>query len=174
MAADWTAIRRRLAVGRRAHRPPRSRRQGGRHGSIVAPLAATIAASVAVALGVAVAQAERSRRAAKAELGRARRFAQLPGEPLPEALRRMALGQLDLAIELLGGESAGGRGGGRRGGRAFDQKAVHDTRKALKRLRALVRLLRAELGERQYKREHAILRDAARRLAGGRHAEVRG
>jgi CHAD domain-containing protein len=125
-----------------------------------------------VALGVTVAQAERSRRAAKAELGRARRFAQLPGEPLPEALRRMALGQLDLAIELLGGESAGGRGDGRRDGRAFDQKAVHDTRKALKRLRALVRLLRAELGERQYKREHAILRDAARRLAGARDAEV--
>jgi CHAD domain-containing protein len=121
-----------------------------------------------VALGVAVAQAERSRRAAKAELGRARHFAQLPGEPLSEALRRMTLGQLDLAIELLGGESGGGRGDGR----AFDQKAIHDTRKALKRLRALVRLLRAELGERQYKREHAILRDAARRLAGARDAEV--
>ena len=80
----------------------------------------------------------------------------------------MALGQLDLAIELLGGESAGGRGTGG----AFDQEAIHDTRKALKRLRALVRLLRAELGERQYKREHAILRDAARRLAGARDAEV--
>ena len=121
-----------------------------------------------MALGVTVAQAERSRRAAKAELGRARRFAQLPGEPLPEALRRMALGQLDLAIELLGGESTGGRGDGR----PLDKEAVHDTRKALKRLRALVRLLRAELGERQYKREHAILRDAARRLAGARDAEV--
>jgi CHAD domain-containing protein len=117
-----------------------------------------------VAVGVAVAQAERSRRAAKAELGRARSFAQLPGEPLPEALRRMALGQLDLAIELLGGESGDGR--------ALDKEAIHDTRKALKRLRALVRLLRTELGERQYKREHAILRDAARRLAGARDAEV--
>lgn len=117
-----------------------------------------------MAVGVAVAQAERSRRAAKAELGRARRFAQLPGEPLPEALRRMALGQLDLAIELLGGESAGGW--------ALDKEAIHGTRKALKRLRALVRLLRAELGERQYRREHAILRDAARRLAGARDAEV--
>jgi CHAD domain-containing protein len=121
-----------------------------------------------VAVWVAVAQAERSRRAAKAELGRARRFAQLPGEPLPEALRRIALGQLDLAIELLGGESTGGRGDGR----PLDKEAIHDTRKALKRLRALVRLLRAELGEQQYKREHAILRDAARRLAGARDAEV--
>lgn len=118
-----------------------------------------------MAVGVAFAQAERTRRAAKAELGRARRFAQLPGEPLPEALRRMALGQLDLAIELLGDESAGA-------GRLLDKEAIHDIRKALKRLRALVRLLRAELGERQYKREHAILRDAARRLAGARDAEV--
>jgi CHAD domain-containing protein len=117
-----------------------------------------------VALGVALAQAERSRRAGKAELGRARRFAQLPSEPLPEALRRMMLGQLDLAIELLAGESTGGW--------ALDKEAVHDTRKALKRLRALVRLLREELGEQQYRREHAILRDAARRLAGARDAEV--
>ena len=123
MAADWTAVRRRLAVRRAAHRPPRGRRQGG-HGSIVAPLAATIAASVAVAVGVALAQAERARRAAKAERKRERRFAQLPGEPLPEALRRMALGQLDLAIELLGGEAADGGGarrhweGRRAGGRA--------------------------------------------------------
>src|SRR3984957_14663502 len=142
MGADWTAIRRRLAVGRGAHRPPRGRRQGGRHGSIVAPLAATIAASVAVAVGVALAQAERTRRAAKAQRKRARRFAQLPGEPLRRALQRIALGQLDLAIELLGDE--GGR----------DARSIHETRKALKRLRALVRLLRDELGERRYRREH--------------------
>src|ERR1700678_1407859 len=105
MATDWTAVRRRLAVRRGTHRPPRGRRQGGRHGSIVAPLTATIAASVAVAVGVALAhaQAERPRRAAKAERKRTRHFAQLPGEPLPEALRRIALGQLEIAIELLGG-----------------------------------------------------------------------
>ncbi len=150
-----------------------------RHGSIVAPLAATIAASVAVAVGVALAQSERSRRAAKAERKRARRFTLLPGEPLAEGLRRIALGQLDLAIELLGGDATGsggvgGESGGERGDgrRALDKEAVHDIRKALKRLRALVRLLRAELGEQRYQREHAILRDAARRLAGARDAEV--
>jgi CHAD domain-containing protein len=141
---------------------------------------------VAVGVALAHAQAERARRAAgKAERKRARRFAQLPGEPLPEALRRIALGQLDLAIELLGGdaaggESAGGNGNqdatgnfdGKAGGRVLDKEAIHDARKALKRLRALVRLLRGELGERHYKREHAILRDAARRLASARDAEV--
>jgi CHAD domain-containing protein len=129
-----------------------------------------------VAVGVALAQAERARRAAKAERKRARRFAQLPGEPLPRALQRIALGQLDLAIELLGGEdgdrSTRGNVDGRGDGWALDKEAIHDIRKALKRLRALVRLLRAELGERQYKREYAILRDAARRLAGARDAEV--
>jgi CHAD domain-containing protein len=159
MAANWTAVRRRLTVRRTTHRPPFGGRQA-RHGSIVAPLAATIAASVALAVGVALAQAERTRRAAKAERKRARRFTQLPGEPLSQALRRMTLGQLDLAIELLGGESAP------------NARAIHDSRKALKRLRALVRLLREELGEQQYQREHAILRDAARRLAGARDAEV--
>jgi CHAD domain-containing protein len=76
----------------------------------------------------------------------------------------MALGQLDLAIELLGDEGTGGW--------ALDKEAIHETRKALKRLRALVRLLREELGERQFRREHEILRDAARRLAGARDAEV--
>jgi CHAD domain-containing protein len=167
MAANWTAVRRRLAIRRTAYRPPWGGRQAG-HGSIVAPLAATLVASVAVGVGVALAQAERSRRSAKRRLGRERRFTQLPGEHLSQALRRMALGQLDLAIELLSDEGGGGRGDGR----ALDDKAIHETRKALKRLRALVGLLREDLGERQYKREHAILRDAARRLAGARDAEV--
>jgi CHAD domain-containing protein len=160
MTADWTAVRRRLAVRRTANRPPWGRRQAG-HGSIVAPLAATLAASVALGLGIALAQAERARRSAKAQRARERRFAQLPGEPLGEGLRRMALGQLDLAIELLCSD-----------GTALDGRAIHETRKALKRLRALLRLLREELGERRFAREYGVLRDAARRLAGARDAEV--
>ena len=141
---------------------------------------------------LALAQAERARRAAKARRRRERRFAQLPGEPLGEGLRRMALGQLDLAIELLssgGGDGKGGgngkrgggekgagdgkRGGDRKGGKSTpDEHAIHETRKALKRLRALLRLLRGELGERRFAREYGILSDAARRLAGARDAEV--
>jgi CHAD domain-containing protein len=167
MTADWTAVRRRLTVRRAAHRPPWGGRQAG-HSSIVAPLAATLVASVAVGVGLALAQAERSRRSTKRRHKRERRFAQLPGEPLPQALRRITLGQLDLAIELLSAESDGGR----RDGRDLDKETIHETRKALKRLRALVGLLRVELGEPRYKREHAILRDAARRLAGARDAEV--
>jgi len=160
MAANWTAVRRRLTVRRAAHRPPLGGRQLG-HSSIVAPLAATLVATVAVGIGVAFAQAERTRRAARKQRKRERRFTQLTGEPLGEALRRMALGQLDLAIELLSGS-----------GNLPDAKAIHETRKALKRLRALVGLLREELGEPRFKREHAILRNAARRLASARDAEV--
>jgi CHAD domain-containing protein len=168
MSADWTAIRRRLAVRRTAHRPPRGRRQVG-HSSIVAPLAATLAASVVVGVGVALAAAERTRRTTKAQRARERRFAPLPDEPLGEALQRMALGQLDLAIELLSGE---GNGVWKGEGNAPNERAIHETRKALKRLRALLRLLRHELGERCFAREYGILRVAAQRLAGARDAEV--
>jgi CHAD domain-containing protein len=97
----------------------------------------------------------------------------------------MALGQLDLAIELLGGDGNGDRkgggqgsrkGGGKRGGKgggaASGEQAIHETRKALKRLRALLRLLRGTLGERRFAREYEILRDAAQQLAGARDAEV--
>ena len=160
MGTKRTAVRRRLTIRRTAYRPPWGVRQAG-HTSILAPLAAAVAASVAVGVGVALARAERTRRSTETRRARERRFAQLPGEPLGEGLRRIALGQLDLAIELLSGE-----------GNAPDERAIHETRKALKRLRALMRLLRNELGERRFAREYGILRDAARGLAGARDAEV--
>jgi CHAD domain-containing protein len=73
----------------------------------------------------------------------------------------MALGQLDRAIELLSDDAI-----------TPEERAIHDTRKALKRLRALLRLLRNALGEQQFAQEYGILRDAARRLAGARDAQV--
>src|ERR1700730_2120460 len=161
MTTQRTAIRRRLAIRRTSHGPPWSARKAG-HGSILAPLAATIAASVAVGVGVALARAERERRAARAQRSRDRHFTLLPGERLADGLRRMALGQLDLAIELLAGEDGGKPG----------EKAVHETRKALKRLRALLKLLEDELGEQIFARETAVLREAGRRLAAARDAEV--
>jgi CHAD domain len=108
-----------------------------------------------------VARAERERRAGRRRRAGERQFALLPGELPVHGLRRMALGQLDLSIELLGGD-----------GGAPGEKAVHETRKALKRLRALVRVLRSELGEEVFAREDGALRDAGRRLAGARDAEV--
>jgi CHAD domain-containing protein len=130
----------------------------------VAPLAATLAATVAVGVGVALARAGRERRAAGGDTGASgldREFALLAGERLGEGLRRIALGQVDLAIEMLGGAEG-----------KPDEHAVHETRKALKRLRALLRLLRGELGETAFASENAALREIAARLAGARDSEV--
>jgi CHAD domain-containing protein len=69
---------------------------------------------------------------------------------------------VDLILELLEGEID----------RMAAARAVHETRKALKRLRALVRLLEDELPEGEFERENAALSDAGRRLAGARDGEV--
>jgi CHAD domain-containing protein len=162
MSTKRTSIRRRLAIRRTAYRPPWGARKAG-HGSIVAPLAATLAATVAVGVGVALARAERERRTSSGRRGRDRRFALLGGEQLGAGLRRIALGQLDVAIEML-------EGGGER--RLSPEQRVHEARKALKRLRALLRLVQDELGELTYEREHELLRRSGTRLAKARDAEV--
>jgi CHAD domain-containing protein len=125
-------------------------------GPLATTLAATLAAgAVTVAVGAGLALRKRARERA------ARRFALAPGEGLAQGLRRIALGQLALALELLRGDSG-----------EDPARAVHETRKALKRLRALMRLLREEMGEKGFARENALLRDAGQRLAGARDAEV--
>jgi hypothetical protein len=124
-------------------------------------VAATLAATALVRAGAALARVERDRRW-RAQRKRERQFALLPGEHPAEGLRRIALGQLDLVLELLEGEID----------RKGAPRTVHETRKALKRLRALVRLLEDELPEGAYARENATLRDAGRRLAGARDGEV--
>ena len=108
-------------------------------------------------VGVALARAARVRLPPRAP----RHFGLLADETAANGLERIALGQLDLAIELLRGESS-----------TPPERAVHETRKALKRLRALLRLLGDELDSKRVARERAVLRDAARELAGARDAEV--
>jgi hypothetical protein len=161
MTTKRTAIRRRLAIRRTAHRPPWSGRKLG-HTSIVAPLTATLAATVALGVGVALARAERERRAAGERRSRSRRFALLGQERVGEGLRRMAVGQLDVAIEALEGRDA----------KLSPAQRVHEARKALKRLRALLRLVRDEIGEQAYTRESAVVRAAGKRLAQARDGEV--
>jgi hypothetical protein len=156
-----TTIRRRLAIGGAPYRPPWGGRKRG-HGAIVAPLAATLAATAAVGVGVALARAGRDRRAARAQLARERQFALLPTEGVAVGLRRIALGQLDLAIDMLAIED----------GQTLSESAVHEARKALKRLRALTRLLEDELGEQVFARENVVLREAGRHLSAARDAEV--
>jgi CHAD domain-containing protein len=90
-----------------------------------------------------------------------RRFRLCEGERVPGGLRRIACGQLDMAIERLEGHTDEQLG-----------TAVHETRKSLKRLRATVRLARDELGDEVYRRENSAFRDAGRRLAGARDSRV--
>jgi CHAD domain-containing protein len=127
----------------------------------VAPLTATLAASAAVGLGLTLARAGRERLAAR-QRERARELGLLPGERLDFALKRMAGEQLDLAIEELSQSN----------GAAPSEKAVHETRKALKRLRAMLRLLESALGEEAVALETAVLREVAAALSGARDAEV--
>lgn len=81
-------------------------------------------------------------------------------ESVPEGVRRIALEQLVRSLKRL---KAGPQARG---------DDVHAARKSMKRLRALVRLVRGELGAAVYEQENACFRDAARRLAGLRDATV--
>src|SRR5919106_875317 len=83
------------------------------------------------------------------------------GERVPDGVRRIARGQLDMSIERLEGDTDEDLG-----------TAVHETRKSLKRLRATVRLARNELGDEAYRRENVAFRDAGRRLGGARDSQV--
>jgi CHAD domain-containing protein len=128
---------------------------------LAATVVATLAATALVRAGAALAKAERDRRW-RVQQERERQFSLLGGEHPAEGLRRIALGQVDLILELLEGEID----------RMAAARTVHETRKALKRLRALVSLLEDELPEGDFERENAALRDAGRHLAGARDGEV--
>ncbi len=76
-----------------------------------------------------------------------------PDEPLSFALRRVALDQFAVAIDGLAdiGDDR--------------DLAVHEARKALKRLRGMLRLVRDEIGQVVYRNENVVLRDVGRQLA---------
>jgi len=106
-----------------------------------------------------IAHAARNLRSSEPNAERAYRLR--PHEYVPDGIRRIARGQLYDARDELGGTPS------RRLG-----TAVHSTRKAIKRLRACVRLTRDAIGEPTYERENATLRTAARRISAPRDAEV--
>jgi CHAD domain-containing protein len=86
-----------------------------------------------------------------------RRFRLHEEEPVSDGLVRIARGQVDSAIRDL---------------KTGSEDAVHEARKSFKRLRAVVRLARDQLGEEVYRRENRDLRDLGRRLSGARDSEV--
>ena len=93
---------------------------------------------------------------------RKRRYRLERGESPKQGVTRVAQGELDLTIGLL--ETApNGDGAG---------EAVHEARKALKRLRALLRVSRPGLDDRRYQRENVVFRDAGRQLSDARDAQV--
>ena len=81
--------------------------------------------------------------------------------PVPAEIARVARGRIDHAIDELRGKTDSTPG-----------EAVHEARKDMKKLRALLRLIRGELGGDVYQRENARFRGAALELAGVRDADV--
>lgn len=81
-------------------------------------------------------------------------------EALAKGVRHLARALIDIACNALENDKDSGR-------------AVHETRKALKKVRALLQLIAPEFGRTQFKKEKARFRDAARFLAPIRDAQVR-
>ena len=80
-------------------------------------------------------------------------------EALGPGLRRVTLEQFDRSIAGLQSQ-------------ADVDAAVHETRKSIKRLRAVLRLIRGEIGEEVYRAENVLLRDTSRLLAPIRDGRV--
>jgi CHAD domain-containing protein len=83
------------------------------------------------------------------------------GEAVPRGVARIARGRIDHALDELRGKSD-----------SSPEEAVHEARKDMKKLRALLRLVRGEVGDKAFRRENAAFRDAGRELAGVRDADV--
>lgn len=117
--------------------------------------AAALVGAAGVGGKLALSKRDRARRDAD------RAFRLYEDESAPDGIRRIARGQLEQARDELA----------ERPKRQL-AKAVHNTRKGFKRLRATVRLARGALGDELYRRENTAFRDAGRRLAGVRDASV--
>ncbi len=85
----------------------------------------------------------------------------IPGEDLATATRRIATAELSAALDELRPSSS-----------KIDAR-VHSMRKRMKRLRALLRLVRYSIDGRCYRTLNESFRDAARQLSGAREAAVR-
>jgi len=119
------------------------------------------AAAALVAGGAIAAGAVGERMVKRRRLSGGPDFALNHGEDRAAGVRRIARGQIDLAIRQL---QAG----------PDDDLAlgIHEARKAFKRVRALLRLVRVELGDRAYERENEVFRDLGRDLSGLRDRQV--
>jgi CHAD domain-containing protein len=120
-----------------------------------------VVAAGAVASGGALAAGKLVRDRVVERSTRQRTHFQLhPDEGAAEGLRRIARGQIELASDRLqsGGDDVA--------------EAVHEARKSFKRMRAVVRLARDQLGDDVYRSENRAFRDTGRELSTARDAQV--
>src|SRR6056297_2462572 len=80
-------------------------------------------------------------------------------EPADESIRRIVQFEIDGAIDDL------------TGGQPDVHEAIHEARKHFKKIRAVLRLVRKQLGE-VYRRENAWFRDAGREFSDERDAQA--
>jgi CHAD domain-containing protein len=81
-------------------------------------------------------------------------------ETVPENIERIILEQLDRAIDRLSSKTGS------------KDRAIHDARVCFKKVRAMLRLVRSEIGEETFKEENAFYRDAGRELGALRDTTV--
>ena len=82
------------------------------------------------------------------------------GEPLAAGLKRLSLNEIEVSID------------GFYDGEEVFELAVHEARKSTKRLRAMLRLVRSEVGEKVYRYENRFFREISRLLSDVRSASA--
>jgi len=82
-------------------------------------------------------------------------------ETLPDGLHRIAKKEMEKVCECMDGSSKGSR-----------DEMVHEARKGLKKLRALLRLVHPGIGGKLYRRENIAFRDISRPLTEVRDAKI--
>ncbi len=81
-------------------------------------------------------------------------------ETVPDGIRRIICERIDKALDVLNHRTI------------VRDEAVHEARKRFKEVRGVLRLVRSELGEKQFSRENRTFRDAGRPLSQLRDARV--
>jgi CHAD domain-containing protein len=83
------------------------------------------------------------------------------GERIDQGVRRIVCKRIESALAAMRGKT-----------RNLGDASVHDARKRFKEIRGALRLVRDELGEKQFRRENETFRDAGRPLSALRDAKV--
>lgn len=84
-----------------------------------------------------------------------------PDESLSNGVQRIVSRQIEKALDELAGRT-----------KSTQDEAVHEARKCIKKIRAVARLVRKDLGSRTFARANVRLRDAARPLSEVRDAQI--